>query len=167
MRDGVLKISFERDKSEFWGRKATVRNLRVNVTTAAPLRALNAHSGARAIVTGPYAAQDLRLGVSSGATLRAAFSATNLDVSVSSGGVVTLSGNSQRLNVKVSSGGVFKGDELQAATCDASASSGGNVAVAVQKSLTAEASSGSDVRYLGTPQVTKHTSSGGSVRGSR
>jgi hypothetical protein len=83
---------------------------------------------------------------------------------VSSGAVASLGGKAQSLTVHASSGGVFKGQDVQAATCDASASSGGTVAVAVQETLVANASSGGDVRYSGSPRVTKHTSSGGSVK---
>jgi hypothetical protein len=53
---------------------------------------------------------------------------------------------------------------LLARACDATASSGGNVAVAVQETLSATASSGGDVRYSGSPRVSRHTSSGGSVK---
>lgn len=165
VRDGILKISFESDRSAFWGRKMAIRNLRVSLTTATPLTALHASSGASVSVAGPYATESLDLGVSSGATLRASFTATALQASVSSGGVATLSGRSQRLEVRASSGGVFRGDELQTAICEAKVSSGGNINIAVQENLRAEASSGGDVRYRGAPQVVKVTSSGGSVRG--
>ena len=163
VRDGVLKISFDRKLNEVWGKKNFVRNLRVNVT-AASLTQLEASSGAKVEVVGPYATDNLQIGLSSGATLKADFTATTLKARVSSGGVATVTGKIQRLDVQASSGGVFKGGALQAAACDASASSGGNVDVAVQETLTAEASSGGDVRYSGSPKLTKHTSSGGSVK---
>ncbi|MBD2770206.1 DUF2807 domain-containing protein [Hymenobacter sp. BT664] len=162
--DGVLKITFDRKADEVWGRKNFVRNLRVSVT-AAPLTSLKASSGATVAVKGAYAPDNFRLDLSSGATLSAPdFTAKELQARVSSGGVAKLGGKIQRLDVQASSGGVFKGDNLQATTCDASASSGGNVAVAVQETLTADASSGGDVRYTGAPKLTKHTSSGGSVK---
>ncbi|MBF9236067.1 DUF2807 domain-containing protein [Hymenobacter sp. BT683] len=161
--NGVLKISFDRKLSEAWGKKNFVRNLRVNVT-AASLTALKASSGSKVEVAGTYATDNLDLGVSSGATLQATFAATSLNARVSSGGVATVTGKIQRLDVQASSGGVFKGSDLQATACEAAASSGGTVAVAVQESLTANASSGGDVRYSGSPKVTKRTSSGGSVK---
>lgn len=163
VRNGVLKISFERELKETWGMKNT-RHLRVSVT-ATSLTALHASSGARAEVMGAFTTQQLDVEVSSGATLKANFSSTDLRAQVSSGGVATMAGNAQRLDVGASSGGVFKGDALTARACDASASSGGNVAIAVQETLTASASSGGDVRYSGSPRVNKHTSSGGSVKG--
>lgn len=163
VRDGVLKITFDREWAESLGLK-NVRNLRVNVA-ATSLTSLHASSGARAEVVGAFTTQNLEVQVSSGATLRANFSSTDLRAQVSSGGVATLAGSAQRLDVGASSGGVFKGSELLARACDANASSGGNVAVAVQETLTANASSGGDVRYTGSPRVSKHTSSGGSVKG--
>ena len=164
VRDGVLKITFDREMGDLWSKKVNTRDLRVSVTAAA-LTGLQANSGANAEVVGAYATDKLTLGVSSGATLRGDFTANSLDASVSSGGVATVTGKIQRLEVQASSGGVFKGGDLQAKACDASASSGGTVAVAVQESLTANASSGGDVRYSGSPRVTKRTSSGGSVKG--
>ena len=161
--DGVLKITFERKIDEVWGKKSYVRNLRVNVTTA-PLTALKASSGAKVEVAGPYTTDNLKLDVSSGATLKAEFVVPNVQARVSSGGVATVTGKIQHLDVQASSGGVFKGSDLQATACEAAASSGGTVAVAVQETLTADASSGGDVRYSGSPKVTKHTSSGGSVK---
>ena len=160
---GVLKITFERKLTETWTMTKT-RHLRVSVT-ATSLTALHASSGARAEVVGAFTTQNLDVEVSSGATLKANFTSTDLRAQVSSGGVATLAGNAQRLDVGASSGGVFKGDDLLARACEASASSGGTVAVAVQETLTAHASSGGDVRYAGSPRVSKHTSSGGSVKG--
>ena len=162
--DGVLKISFERKADELWGKKNFVRYLRVNVS-APPVTELKASSGATVEVADTYAVEKLTLGVSSGAKLRANFNVADLQASVSSGGVATVTGKIQRLDVRASSGGEFKGSSLQATTCEAAASSGGTVDVAVQESLLAKASSGGDVRYSGSPQVTKRTSSGGSVKG--
>ncbi|MDB5268330.1 MAG: hypothetical protein JWP58_1370 [Hymenobacter sp.] len=162
VRDGVLKISFDREWAESLGLK-NVHNLRVNVT-ATSLTALHASSGAHAEVVGAFTTQGLDVAVSSGASLKANFTSTDLRAKVSSGGVATLAGTAQRLDVGASSGGVFKGDALTARACEANASSGGNVAVAVQETLTADASSGGDIRYAGSPRVSKHTSSGGSVK---
>ena len=163
VRDGVLRITFERDKSELWGRKNYVRNLRVSVT-APPLASLEASSGANIDVAGPYATDALQLNLSSGGSLTGDLTLKVLKAQLSSGGTAQITGTIGRLDVHTSSGGTFKGDGLRAVTCDASASSGGSIAVAVQETLTAEASSGGDVRYSGSPQVTKHTSSGGSVK---
>ena len=161
VRDGVLKITYDRALTESMGFNKP--HLRVNVTATA-LTALHASSGAHAEVIGAFTTEKLDVEVSSGASLKANFASTDLRAQVSSGGVATLAGTAQRLDVGASSGGVFKGDGLTARACDASASSGGNLSVAVQETLTANASSGGDVRYTGSPRVSKHTSSGGSVK---
>jgi hypothetical protein len=163
--DGVLRVSFDHKLNESWSKDNRPRNLRVSVV-AAPLTGIEASSGARVEVKNAYAPADLRLEASSGAVVAAPeLAAGSVRVEVSSGAVASLGGKAQSLTVEVSSGAVFKGADLQATTCDARASSGGTIAVAVQDKLVARASSGGDVRYSGSPQVTKHTSSGGSVKG--
>jgi len=161
----VLKLSFDHKLNETWGRDNRPKNLRVSIV-AAQLTGIEASSGARVDVKNAYAAApDFTLEVSSGAVVSAPdFTAQSVRAEVSSGAVATLGGKVQSLNVQASSGAVFKGQAVQAATCDASASSGGTVAVAVQDKLNAHASSGGDVSYSGSPQVTKRTSSGGSVK---
>ena len=158
--NGVLKVSFERREGERWGPNNF--HLRVNVA-APPLDALRASSGATIDIPGPYAIDQLKLDLSSGAILTADLNSKAVEAQVSSGGLATLTGTIQRLAISASSGGIFKGPNLKAVACDATASSGGIITVAVQESLTAEASSGGNVHYRGAPQVTKHTSSGGSV----
>lgn len=161
VRDGVLHISYDRAMTESLG--FSKPHLRVSVTATA-LTALHASSGAHAEVIGAFTTQKLDVQVSSGASLKANFASTDLRAQVSSGGTATLAGTAQRLDVGASSGGVFKGDGLTARACDASASSGGNLSVAVQETLTANASSGGDIRYAGSPRLSKRTSSGGSVK---
>jgi hypothetical protein len=162
--EGVLKVSFDHKLNEAWSKDNRPKNLRVSIV-AAPLTAIDASSGARVDVKNAYSANDFALEASSGAVVSAPnFTAKSVLASVSSGGVASLGGKVQSLNVQASSGGVFKGQDAQATTCDAAASSGGTVTVAVLETLVAKASSGGDVRYSGSPKVTKHTSSGGSVK---
>ncbi|NVO85185.1 GIN domain-containing protein [Hymenobacter terrestris] len=163
VRNGVLIVSFERDKDEQFGRKNQVRNLRVEVG-APVISKLGGSSGAQLTVPGPYATNKLAVDLSSGAVLVADFRAASLDLDLSSGAVATLTGKVKQLKVDVSSGAVFKGRTLEAAACEASASSGGIIAVNVQDNLMANASSGGGVSYSGSAKVNKRTSSGGSVR---
>jgi hypothetical protein len=164
VRNGILEVSFDHKIGEAFGKNTFVRTLRVNVT-APPLDGLSASSGSRLVVDSPYSTNTLKLDLSSGATVRGDFTVSAMNAELSSGSVATITGSIQHLEVSTSSGAEFKGDGLRAKACDAEASSGGGIAVAVQESLKANASSGGDVRYTGSPQVTKHTSSGGSVRG--
>ena len=162
IRNGILEVSFDHKIGEVFGKNSFVRTLRVNVT-APPLDGLSASSGSRLVVDGLYTTNTLKLDLSSGATVKGNFTASAMDAELSSGSVATITGSIKRLDVSTSSGAEFKGEDLQATACDADASSGGKIEVAVQEKLTAEASSGGGVRYSGSPQVTKHTSSGGRV----
>ncbi|SEU07788.1 GIN domain-containing protein [Hymenobacter actinosclerus] len=163
VRNGVLVVSFERNEEEKKARKTYLRTLHVEV--AAPvINKLDGSSGALLTVPGPYATDKLAVDLSSGASLVADFRAAQLNLDLSSGATATLTGKVKQLKVDVSSGAVFKGRTLEAAACEASASSGGNVAVNVQENLLANASSGGGVSYSGPAKVRKSTSSGGSVR---
>jgi hypothetical protein len=163
VEDGVLRVKFDILQSKPWRRDHRGR-LQAYVT-AAQLTGLQASSGSELKIEGAYPTTDLQLEVSSGATLKGEFAATSIQARLSSGAEAVLSGSTQRLDVRTSSGASFTGKNLQAADCQASASSGASITVAVQKTLSAEASSGGSVSYAGSPTVAKHTSSGGSVGG--
>jgi len=161
VEDGVLRVKYDVLKSQPWRRDHRGR-LQAYVT-AAQLTGLRASSGSELRVEDTYSTTDLQLEVSSGASLKGEFNATSIEARLSSGSDGVVSGNTQRLNVRTSSGASFTGKNLQATECQADASSGGSISVAVQKTLSAEASSGGSVSYMGSPVVAKHTSSGGSV----
>ncbi|WP_151089429.1 head GIN domain-containing protein [Hymenobacter baengnokdamensis] len=164
VEDGVLRVKFDMQASDLW-RNNRHNKLRVNVT-AARLTGLSASSGSELQVKSTaYATADLRLSVSSGASLKGDFAAASIQAELSSGAEAVVSGTTQRLGVRTSGGGSFNGKNLRTSDCEAEASSGGSVAVEVQKTLSARASSGGSVTYGGAPQVSKHTSSGGSVSG--
>ncbi len=163
VEDGVLRVKYDILKSKPWRRDHRGR-LQAYVT-AAQLTGLRASSGSVLEVEGKYPTTDLQLDVSSGANLKGEFAATSMQARLSSGSQAVVSGSTQRLDVRTSSGSSFTGDNLQATECQASASSGATIEVAVQKSLSAEASTGGSVSYAGSPVVAKHTSTGGSVGG--
>ncbi|OWP62525.1 hypothetical protein CDA63_13530 [Hymenobacter amundsenii] len=163
VRNGVLVVSFEREKDEKQDRNRRTFHLLVEVTAPA-VAGLKGTSGAKIALAGPYVTDKLNLDLSSGAMLEGEIRAAAFSADLSSGGIATPTGQAQRLTVDVSSGGIFKGQNLQATTCDASASSGGIANVEVRETLTAQASSGGLVRYGGVAQVKKRASSGGSVK---
>ena len=163
VRNGVLIVRFERDEKEARNRNNIVRHLVVEATAPA-VASLKGTSGARIVLAGPYATDKLSLDLSSGAMLEGEIRAAALRADMSSGGIASPTGQVQRLTVDVSSGAIFKGQGLQAATCEASASSGGIANVEVRETLTASASSGGLLRYGGPAQVKKSASSGGSVK---
>ena len=158
---GVLTLRY-RNPDGNWNNH-TNKHLHVAVT-ADQLTALSAGGGSQANANGNFAAaSDFQLDVSAGATLKADMTTADLQVRQGSGSSVALSGRAQRLDVRAGSGATFNGRDLQTDRCQAQASSGGSVRVAVREELTADAASGASITYSGSPTVTKHTSSGGSV----
>ncbi|AMJ67282.1 head GIN domain-containing protein [Hymenobacter sp. PAMC 26628] len=162
VEDGVLVIRYENPDSDT-RRNTSTQHLRVAVT-ADQLTALTAGSGAAVDAKGDYAAPNFQLDVSSGASLRADIATTDLTVRQGSGSVITLKGKAPHLDIRTGSGSVFNGKDLQTDKCEAQASSGSTLKIAVREALVAEASSGASIKYQGAPTVTKHTGSGGSVR---
>jgi len=77
--------------------------------------------------------------------------------------MLNISGTADDAIVDVSSGGNVNAKNLATQTCDADASSGGNVKIQVAKSLVADASSGGNISYSGEPNVQKKKSVSGSV----
>lgn len=162
--NGVLTLRYK-DPADRYGHDRTNKHLRASVT-ADQLTALTAGSGSSVRTSGNFAAaQEFRLDVSSGATVKADLATAALTVRQSSGSTIGLSGRAARLDLETSSGSTFDGEKLQTTHCRAEASSGSSARIAVKDDLVAEASSGGSVRYYGTPALTKRTSSGGSVSG--
>ncbi len=159
--NGVLRVSFDR-AGESWTRRTPDRHLRAYVT-ADRLTALAASSGASVEVKDRYATDSLQIDLSSGASLRADFAATALDVRMGSGSEAVLAGRTTRLAVRAGSGSTYNSKELQAARCQADASSGASVQLVAEQTLAARASSGGSVRYSGAAVATTSASSGGSI----
>lgn len=89
----------------------------------------------------------------------------NLRVEVSSGASMELSGACDELNVDISSGASFDGENLRCATAMVDASSGASADAFASRLADGQASSGASVTFHGQPQqVREDTSSGGSVR---
>ena len=162
VEDGVLTIHYE-NPDDNNRRNSSTQHLRVAVT-ADQLTALTAGSGAAVDARGDYAAPTFQLDVSSGASLRADIATTDLTVRQGSGSVITLKGKAPHLDIRTGSGSVFNGKDLQTDKCEAQASSGSVLKIAVREALVADASSGASIKYEGAATVTKRTGSGGSVR---
>jgi hypothetical protein len=89
----------------------------------------------------------------------------DLKVDVSSGASIELSGNCAGLRVDVSSGADFEGEALKCETASVDASSGADVDAFATRTASGNASSGASVTFHGRPpEIVKDTSSGGSVR---
>lgn len=160
--NGTLKIYYE-NKGMSWklGNKA---NLKAYVSFKT-LEKLNASAGADVIASGGIKADKLEMKVTSGADFSGTVHAKELVAEVNSGADATVTGSADKITVSVSSGASFKGYDFAVDYCDASASSGGDVKITINKELTAKASSGGDIQYKGAGLIRDiQTSSGGSVK---
>jgi hypothetical protein len=163
--DGVLTIGYDNPNDRNGQQRSRQHvHLRASVT-ADQLTALMAGSGSSVKATGDIDADEFKLDVSSGASVKADISTATLAVRQSSGSTLALDGRATSLDVQTSSGSSFDAADLQTNRCRAEASSGSSVRVAVKDDLVAQASSGGSISYKGSPQLTKRTSSGGSVSG--
>ncbi len=107
---------------------------------------------------------DLKMAVSSGASLYLDLSAKHLNCSVSSGASAKLKGDAILFKASASSGGHLNASKLKVQNCQAKASSGANMNLYVLNSLEGRASSGGSIDYSGNPKIKKiKTSSGGHI----
>lgn len=155
--NGTLKIYYD-NKGVTW--KSNNRKLKAYVSFKTLVK-LNAAAGSDVEVNGSINAEHLDLKVSSGAGFNGSVHAKELSADVSSGAGVKISGTAGKLKVDVSSGANFKGYDFVTEYCDASASSGADIQVTINKELSAKASSGADIRYKGTALIRDIKVSGG------
>jgi len=102
---------------------------------------------------------------SSGSVLAGTINGKSISVEQNSGSEITVSGTAGKISIEVSSGAMFKGFDFAVDYCNAKASSGGSVKIAVQKELSAKANSGGGIRYKGTAVIKDiDISSGGIVK---
>lgn len=131
--------------------------------TLPKINGLKGSSGANLKTEGLVSTNELEVDGSSGATLNIQVDVNKIDIDASSGANLTLSGEADKAVVDVSSGGNINAKQLDTESCNADASSGGNVSISVSEFLTADASSGGNIRYSGDADVEKKKSVSGSV----
>lgn len=154
IRNGKLRIHTEEN----------IGNATKNIYVSLPkVTTLRGSSGAHLTTKNTIKANELEVDGSSGATLELEIAADEIDIEASSGANLNISGTADDAIVDVSSGGNVNAKNLATQTCDADASSGGNVKIQVAKSLVADASSGGNISYSGEPNVQKKKSVSGSV----
>lgn len=162
VENGTLKIYYD-NKGITWKSNGKA-NLKAYVSFKT-LEKLNVSAGSDVTVNGSIKADKLNLHVSSGADFTGAINAKELVCEVNSGADAKLTGSADKFTVDVSSGASFKGYDFAVDYCDASASSGGDVHVTINKELVAKASSGGDIHYKGAGLIRDiKTSSGGGVK---
>lgn len=77
---------------------------------------------------------------------------SGLDIEVSTGANVTMSGRCDTASIEVSTGGMLDAENLQCASVNAEASTGGQASVFASESLSGEASLGGQIEVFGDPQ---------------
>ena len=154
IKNGKLRIH----SSENIGR--ATKNIYVSLPKVTTLRS---SSGAHLTSKNTIKSNELEIDASSGAILEIEVVVNEIDIDASSGANLNISGVADEAMIDVSSGGNINARNLETQTCDADASSGGNVKVQVSKSLMADASSGGNISYSGDPTVEKKKSVSGSV----
>jgi len=136
-------------------------NVYVNFKT---LNKINASSGSDVFGETVINAERLDLDVSSGAEMKVEVNATHIKCNASSGSDAIVKGTASSFKAEASSGSDINAENLTVKSCDASASSAGEIKITVTEQITADASSGGDVRYYGNPKNERiNESSGGDV----
>lgn len=162
VESGVLKIYYDNNAINYSDNNRRKLKAYVSFKT---LEKLTASGGAEVKLPAAITVNDLQLKFSSGANLDGTIKGKTISVDQSSGSEISLSGSAEKINVEVSSGATFKGFDFAVDYCDAKASSGGGVRIAVQKELSAKAHSGGGIRYKGTAVIRDiDISSGGIVK---
>ena len=128
------------------------------------LKALHSSSGAHISTENTIKSNHLTLEASSGSMLGIELIGNQLEVNTSSGANLWLSGKVNNTLIEASSGSKIEAKELSTVLCNAQASSGSSVTIAVTESLQANANSGGYIAYTGDPEVQKNESVSGSIR---
>jgi len=161
LSNGVLNIYY--DNGHKWFSNDNNRGLRVYVSYKI-LDALKGSSGSEVEVEGAIHEDHLDMEFSSGSLFKGEVQVGTLKLDQGSGSIVNISGSAANLDVKTSSGSICQGFSLQSQQCQASASSGGQIDITVQKNLDASAHSGGQIHYAGTAPIDRvNTGSGGIV----
>ena len=134
------------------------------VVTFKTIHALDASSGSEIISKMVLKIPSLHLSASSGANADLMLEVTKLNVDASSGGNIRLSGITDSFDVDASSGANIKATDIVSKSCNAGASSGGNVKVFATEKINAQASSGGFIKVKGSPKERNiQKSSGGNI----
>lgn len=162
VENGILKIWYDdTGKQLVFNNK---RDLRAYVSYK-NLDALTASSGSDIRVDGVIKGNSLVMKISSGSDFKGNVDVNELTIDQSSGSDIDMRGRANKVVIEASSGSDFDGYNLLTEVCTATASSGSDISITVNKELTAKAISGSDIRYRGNASLVSITKSrAGSVK---
>lgn len=156
VENGILEV---KALANIW--KASEKKV---VVTVKDLEEISGTAGSSITTKNRLISENLKIKGSAGSNLRLEIDGRQVEVHASSGSNIRLEGSAKESSIRTSSGANIRAGDLFSSNCDVSASSGGNVWVAVNNEFTADASSGGNIFYMGTPkQLNINTSSGGNI----
>jgi hypothetical protein len=158
--DGILNIWFD-GKGMNWGWGGKNKKLRVYVS-AKTLRGLAASGACDVIVSGTLQLDAMEMYFSGASDFKGTVSANRLKINISGASDVTIQGKVESLSIKASGASNFRGYELAANECEASASGASDVEVNVNKALNASATGASDIHAKGEGVIKNKSTSGAS-----
>jgi hypothetical protein len=159
VENGVLRIWYDED-DHFWKNTGNKR-LRAYVSFKT-LQKLTASGACDVMVSGTIKAEKLEMNLSGASDFKGAVQTNEMNVDISGASDVDITGTVASLHVEASGASDFKGYDLQAENCWASASGASDIKITVNKELTAVASGASSVHYHGSAVVKDNKTSGAS-----
>lgn len=156
VKDGILHIGLQKGKWNFGNRK-----LRAYISFKT-LDKLNISGACNVRVDGSIKANDLKIDLSGASDLKAKLDVVNLSVDLSGASDIEVKGAVTDLKVEASGASAFKGFDLAADFCKASASGASDIRITVNKELSVHASGASDIDYKGTGVIRDLKTSGAS-----
>lgn len=162
VKNGVLLIKYDNHGVTWTNDKKRKIKAYLSCKT---LEEISGSSGALIIIDNEFNSPVMNLSISSGARFVGKLQTKKLTANASSGAAIEMSGVAVRSTLEASSGAVLSAYRLTTRECNARASSGGSINIAVEKEITASASSGGEIRYKGNADLIKQSiSSGGTVK---
>lgn len=147
VENGTLYLSI---KKNIWSAHAKAVHL-----TFEKLNEIQVTSGAELSSENTISADDLKISATSGGEINLHLNVKNLDCESTSGADINLDGKANFLRVNSTSGSDIDAFGLQVLNCVASATSGADIKVNVERSFEGKATSGADIRYKGNPEIVK------------
>lgn len=157
VRGEVLHIYFEKNIGKVESKKVYL--------TMSDINSIKASSGADIVTKSKIKSEKLYISASSESEIEADLEINELICKSSSGSDIKLRGTSNKAVVSASSGSEIDAAALIVSHVIAESSSGADITITANESITADASSGGDINYKGTPKEKDiDKSSGGNVR---
>jgi Putative auto-transporter adhesin, head GIN domain len=162
VENGVLKLYYE-TKTGAINKKNENKQLKAYVSYKT-LDRLDVTTGAQVKINGVLTTTSLNLKSNTGGEVNGEINITTLKVKQNTGSKITLSGKSETLDVDGDTGSKFFGEGLRTVNCTASAGTGAQVMITVEKELNAKADTGGNIKYKGSASIRNvKTHTGGSI----